>query len=241
MLNKNKHWEDKMATYRYCDVRKDLYDKCADMQPSKYRTIKGIKKILKSPFAIITLILILIAACAVFVVLYLVDRNFYTLCYSLISSIILITVTTVLDSKRNRIYNPDEREKELKKNKKEADSYVKNIDQILKKHGIVTPKQRAHLKSECEKEISSNEERYKFLKDKISNICIISPLGAFVSTIIYQNKGNDISILRLINVVLFGVLLILFICIIRNFCSDEYKKNLYLLNALNELEYLEKQ
>ena len=66
------------------------------------------------------------------------------------------------------------------------------------------------------------------------------PLGAFISALIYKSESADVIIGQLIAIIIMGLMIIGVANIFKKitYYSDGHFKDQYLLDVLNELEYL---
>ena len=66
------------------------------------------------------------------------------------------------------------------------------------------------------------------------------PLGALISALIYKSEGSDIIVTQIISIIVIGLMIIGIANAIKklSYYSDGHFKDQYLLDALNESEYL---
>lgn len=224
-----------MATYRYWDVRRDVYEQCSNNPPKKYRTFADMKKLFKTSY---WLMLIGMITCLItYIVLFFVFPNKFYWLIPVGCTFILAIISELFGGK---MYNLSERKKELKENSDNLERYIENIKSILKKHNIVTKKQREALKIECEKQLSLHSKNYKSVNNKVFDMLVGVPLGALISALIYKSESVDIIIGRLFAIIIMGLMIIGVANIFKKitYYSDGHFKDQYLLDVLNELEYL---
>lgn len=84
------------------------------------------------------------------------------------------------------------------------------------------------------------KEKCKSISSKIYDVAIGVPLGALVSAIIFKSSGEDTLITNIIAVILLGFMIIGIVKAVNQlrYYSEGYFKDQYLLDVLNELEYL---
>lgn len=219
-------------TYKYYDVRRDIYDKCSDKSLRKFRTFKDMRKLFKFKF---WLIFILMIMCLILsVVLLFGFPNTY---WFFIPMIVLIILGIISEVQGENLYNSTERKKEIDKQCKCYDEYVKDIITVLNSNGLYSKEQWSQLKEECKLKLESHENLYKSMGNKIYNMLIGVPLGALISSLIYKN--SDAVVKSIIGIVILGVVVILIIKIFKKitFYTDGYFKDRYLMCALSELDY----
>lgn len=224
-----------MATYRYWDVRRDVYEQCSNNPLKKYRTFADMKKLFKTRYWLILIGMITcLIAC---IVSFFVFPNKFCWVIPVGCTFILTIISELFEG---NMYNPSERKKELKENSDNLERYIENIKSILKKHNIVTKKQREALKNECEKQLSLHSKNYKSVSNKVFDMLVGVPLGAFISALIYKSESVDIIIEQLFAIIIMGLIIIGVANIFKKitYYSDGHFKDKYLLDVLNELEYL---
>ena len=224
-----------MATYRYWDVRRDVYEQCSNNPLKKYRTFADMKRLFKTSY---WLILIGIIVCLIaYVTLFLIFPGRLYWLIPVACTFILVVISEIFSGK---MYNPSERKKELDKKSANLDKYIENIKTILAAHGIVTKEQREVLKSECENQLSLHSKNYKSVSNKVFDMLVGVPLGAFVSALIYKSESADIVIEQLFVIIILGLMTIGAANVFKKitYYSDGHFKDRYLLDILNELDYL---
>ena len=78
------------------------------------------------------------------------------------------------------------------------------------------------------------------ISSKIYDVSIGVPLGSFVSALIFKSSSEDTIIINIFAVILFGLMIIGIVKAVNKlrYYSEGYFKDKYLLEALNELEYV---
>lgn len=224
-----------MATYRYWDIRRDIYEQCSNRMLKKYRTFADMRKLFKLSYWLL-LVGMLICLIAFIALLLILPDTFYWLIPA--GGTFLLSITSELFG--NRMYNPLERKREIEEHSANLESYIENIQIVLSRHGIVTKDQRHTLRKECEQQLSTHSTNYKSVSSKVFDMLVGVPLGAFISALIYKSESADILIRQLFVVVILGLMIIGVANILKKitYYSDGHFKDQYLLNVLNELEYL---
>lgn len=224
-----------MATYRYWDIRRDVYEQCASTVPRKYRSLANMRKLFKFSywFLLIGMLVCLVAFFALFLFL---PGTFYWL-IPIGGTLILSIIGELFGS---RMYNPTERKKENEEHSANLEIYIENIQVTLRRHGIITKDQRDVLRKECEQQLSIHSTNYKAVSSKVFDMLVGVPLGAFISALIYKSESTDIVISQLFVIVILGLMIIgvsNFLKTITHY-SDGHFKDQYLLDVLKELDYL---
>ena len=219
-------------TYKYYEVRRQIYENCSDKELSKNRTLDETKRLFKKDFwALMILFLTSLVLLITMVFLY------PTKPYFLLPMIGLLISSFLLEFKDEKLYNQAERKKELLEFSQQYNDYITNIKKVLSNCGLTKKHHLKSLKTECENSLSVQYKRYRTANNKIYDMLIGIPLGALISSLIYQNNENIIS--EIIGIIAFGSIIIVLLKVYRiiRYYSDGYFKDQYLLNILNELEY----
>jgi hypothetical protein len=155
--------------------------------------------------------------------------------------IIIVLVYIVSQIPREKyLYKDSARSDEVSEKMKNYEQYICDVWNILHKHGINTPEKLNTLKIECEKTLKIREEKFDKINSKLSEMLIGVPLGALIASIIYA--GSDAIPVTIGAIVLIGIIVLGVIKLIKsiNYYSEGYFKDKYLLDAINELIYSEK-
>ena len=114
-----------------------------------------------------------------------------------------------------------------------------NIKRVLDKNGIDTAQKRELLKNECIEILDKHKQKYISVKSRVFDMLIGVPLGALISSLIYQNNTSVIN--QILVIIMLGLIIIGFSNIIKKikFYSDGYFKDKHLLDVLNEVQYSE--
>ena len=224
-----------MATYRYWVIRSGVYDLCSDKTLKKNRTFADMRKLFKRSYWL--LLVGMLICLIVFVGLFLFFRNSF---YWLIPVGITFLLSLIGELFGSRMYHPLERKREIEEHSDNLKKYIEDIKTTLNSHGIYTKDQRDTLRKECEQQLSLHNSRYKSVSSKVFEMAIGVPLGAFISALIYKSEGADVIISQLLGIVVLGLMIIGVFSILKKitYYSDGHFKDRYLLDALNELEYL---
>ena len=218
-----------MATFRYLDVRRDIYDQCSKKVPRKYRTFADMRRVftIKCWLLFIGMIVNFI----VYIIFAVFRTNsFYWLCSFAITLVLNFLAELWSDS----MYNPLERSREIEEHRENLERYIEVIQTILSRNGIETKAQRDVLRRECEQQLSIRKNGYIFVSNKAFEMLIGVPLGALISALIYKSEGAVATIV-ILGFMLIGILNIFRII---TYYSEGRFKDQYLLNVLNEIEYV---
>lgn len=224
-----------MATYKYWNIRRDIYEKCSDKKLKSFRSFSDMKRLFNCWFWISLLLMIL---CLVSLVVF--TLAFPNKFYFLIPATVFTVIAILVELFGHRMYNSSERNKEKEKQNANLEEYVTDIESVLKFHGINTKEQTSALKQECHHRIDLYKEKCKSISSKIYDVAIGVPLGAFVSAIIFKSSSEDALITNIIAVILLGLMIIGIVKAVNQlrYYSEGYFKDQYLLDVLNELEYI---
>ena len=224
-----------MATYRYWDIRRDIYEQCSNRTLKKYRTFADMRKLFKLSYwlLLVGMLICLIAYIALF---FFLPGTFYWLIP--VGGTLMLSIICELFG--SRMYNPLERKREIEEHSANLEVYIENIQTTLSGHGITTKDHRDTLRKECEQQLSVHNSRYKSVSSKIFDMLVGVPLGAFISALIYKSEGTDIVINQLFVIVILGLMIIGVSNILKKitYYSDGHFKDQYLLDVLNELDYI---
>lgn len=224
-----------MATYKYMNVRRDIYEKCSDKKLKSFRSFSDIKRLFKGWFWILLLLMVLCLLSLVVLTLIFPNKFYY-----LIPTAVFAVIVILVELFGHRMYNSSEREKEKAEQNANLEEYVRDVESVLKSNGINTKEQISALKQECHQRIDLYKEKCKSINSKIYDVAIGVPLGAWVSAIIFKSSSEDTLITNIIAVILLGFMIIGIVNAVNQlrYYSKGYFKDQYLLDALNELEYL---
>lgn len=224
-----------MATYRYLDIRRDIYEQCSNKALNKFRTFSDMRKLFTRScwFLLFGMLIFLI----LYISLFLINPGSF-LWLIPVGGILLLSIIGELFG--GQMYNPTERKKELDEHSSNLEMYVENIQTTLNGHGIITKAHRDTLRKECEQQLSIHNSRFQSVSNKIFDMLIGVPLGAFISALIHKSEGADFVISQLFIILILGLIIISISNILKKitYYSDGYFKDQYLLDILNELEYL---
>ncbi len=225
----------RFITYKYLEVRREVYNQCSSKAPKRVRSYSDIKKLFKKSFW--ALLSILIVACVAFVLLVVLFPQHP---YYLIPVPVALLIPIVLEFRCEKIYNSEERNHELAEIRGAYEHYIQEIKVVFNSCGINSPQKRAVLKEECKASLEGQTKSHNAIVSNVYSICVGVPLGAIVSAIIYSHN-NDIEVTPMIAMIMLGLIIIGFCKLHKIFMyySEGYFKDRYLLNILDELEYAE--
>lgn len=220
-------------TYRYHNVRREICNDSYEKKLNTYRSIKDLKKLYK-PFHWFVFSVMILSLVAFIILAIFVDNKLWCS----VPLVIIIGCDKLWDSKAERFYNKEEREKELKNIDSAYEDYLKNIKSILIKNGVDTKEKCNLLKKECLSVFEHREAKYSILNNRAFEITIGVPIGALISTIISNNM--DTITVQAAAILLFGIMSYALISFIKfvSYHTEGYWKDEQLLNALNEMEYI---
>ena len=198
-------------TYKYCLVRRAIYENDPTSKLKKRRSLKDMKRLFKLPFWIMMFLVI----CSLISIALILLFKFNTMLVSIM----------------------EERNKEIRIKECEYEEYINNVREILTELGVNTPNKIEKLKEECEEILIKRNNRFSNINNRIIDMLIGVPLGALIASTIYadtktQNEG--IVLILSIGLILF---IIIQIAKVWQYYTDANFKDRYLLDVLNELSY----
>ena len=223
-----------MATYRYWEIRRDVYDTLSKKKIKNYRSFADMKKLFARMFWIIMGGIII--SLVIFLVLFIAYPNKF---WYLIPLVFIIGFIIYSEFFENKMYNSSERKKELGERNLRLEQYLDDVREVLQSHGIKTTEQIAILKEECEKQIKTHNAAFKSISSKTYDMLIGVPLGAFISALIYNDKGNEV-IINIFSLIIIGFTIIGIANIFKkiSYYSSGNFKDKFILDVICELEYL---
>lgn len=224
-----------MATYRYWDVRQDIYRHCANTPLKRVRTFNEMRRLFKWSYWAI-LICMLVCMLSVFILVFCFPRMAYL---SLIPGGIVLLLSVVSELLSDKMYNPSERQKELDERATCLNEYVLSIHNILVSHGITTKEHRDFLRQECKSQLEKHGKSYESVSSRTFEMLISVPLGALVSALIYKSESADVVIAQIVFLLLLGLAALGVAHTAKKvtFYSEGHFKDQFLLQALSELSY----
>lgn len=160
--------------------------------------------------------------------------------YYLIPASAVLVVSIALEFSRDKIYNPEERTRELAEEKESYERYIQEIKSVLVSCGVDSVQKRKILKDECKANMEQQAKPYDTVSSNAYNMLIGVPLGALISAIMYENNNGTV-IANILELIIFGLMIVGFSKAFKalRYFSDGYFKDRYLLEILCELEYAE--
>lgn len=223
-----------MVTYKYLEVRREIYNKCSDKELNSFRSFRQMLKVWNRSYwaSLIGMLFCLVTE----IVLSIILQNKL---WGMIPLGVEMVLLVVIEVRSDKMYNPPERKKELDDDKKKYEKYVENIKKTLDACGIRTSRLRVILREECVAELEKYNKSYSFISDHVIEMFIGVPLGALISSLIFIDKQAVVDHIAVL--VMLGVMIIVFIKVAKKmaFFWNGYFKDQYLLKALKELEYCE--
>ena len=222
-------------TYKYREVRREVYNRCSGKAPKKYRSFSRMKKLFKKSYWILLLVTVGSAIPFFYLMVFAPEGPYF-----LIPALIPCITQIVLEISRDKLYNAEERELELAEIRSSYETYIQELKEVLNSCGIDSAQKRKTLKAECNACLEMHAKPYSRISSNAYNMLIGVPLGAVISTIIYQNKDGaamaQIVLLIMVGLIIIGLSkafkTLLYYC-------DGHFKDCYLLEVLNELEYID--
>ncbi len=138
------------------------------------------------------------------------------------------------------LYKEEARVKELKKVYERYDEDANQIVPTIRKH-ICSYEKLMKLKSECEEVIKKYEDKRDRIKKRIFELSFVVPVTALILNIISPSEQYPIFI-AIAGILIVGYLY-MFIELVMKLVqklSQDYKKDKYLLELINELDYSQK-
>ena len=222
-------------THKYFEVRREVYSKCPDKVLKKSRSFNEMKKLFKN--RVWAMLTVLICSIIVFplLALFIPEKPYY-----FIPVLVVFLVPIIWEFSCEKIYNTEERARELTEAKDTYEQYIQDLKSVLISCGIDSAPKRKTLKSECTARLEKQAKPYNTINANAYNILIGVPIGAIVSAIMYENN-NSAALTQIVVLIMFGLLIIGFSKAFKTltYYSDGHFKDRYLLEALNELEYAE--
>lgn len=225
-----------MATYRYFNVRRDVYEKCSNKKLQKVRSFADMKRLFKVGYWI--MLVAMVISTIIYLILFFLASNPI---WCIIPFSVMILVSIISEFFGGKMYNAEARKKELQEHSESLEKYINDIQTTLSAHKITTRVQRDALKAECEKQIELHNKNFKSVSDKIYDMLIGVPLGALISALIYKSSSEDSVIASIVALIILGLMVIGIASFIKKvaYYSEGHFKDQHLLNVLNELEYLD--
>ena len=219
-------------TYKYYSIRRELNEANPEKGLNGFRTFDEMKELFNSfHWAIfITMIVSMLA----FIVLALLPINNL---FSLIPVAIVYLCSFIYEIKGDSLLNPKAKQEEIEKHDKAYSEYIDRVKEILDKNGINTKEKRELLRNECETVLEGYEKKFNNPIERIIDIAIAVPIGAFISSLI--KKSSDTVVPVVFTVVIIGIMIVCILKVFKKlyFYSEGYFKDRQLLNALTEVEY----
>lgn len=219
-------------TYKYYDVRRDIYESCSDKKLKGFRSWSEIKKLFNTFHWAMLIIAILLLVSTI--VIYVLPINYF---WCLIPMIFYVPCEIVMELKFDSLLNKKARNDEIEKQNNAYKEYIDQIQSVLRRNGIDTVSKRNLLKKECESVLEKYEAGYAFVNNRAFDYLIGVPMGALISSLIHKESNTFLNVI--ITIVFVGMLLIGIVKIMKKiaFYKDGYFKDKQLLDALQEVEY----
>lgn len=222
-------------TYRYCEVRREVYNRCSGKAPNKYRSFSRMKKLFKR--SCWALLLVTVGSIILFFLLAILIPEKP---YSLIPAPIPYIAQLIFEVSCDKLYNAEERKLELTEIRSSYEAYIQELREVLSSCGIDSAQKRKNLKAECNACLEMQTKPYSNVSSNAYNMLIGVPLGAAISTIIYQNRDGA-AVTKILSLIMVGLIIIGLCKVFKtlSYYRDGHFKDRYLLEVLNELEYID--
>lgn len=219
-------------THRYYKIRREIFEDNSEKPLKKLRSGSELKELYK-PFHWIVFGLMIGSLIAIIVISIFVTNKLW----NTVPLLIIILLTDLWEYKAEKLYNKDARKKELMSIDCDYENYLKSIYEILQNNGIKSERELNILIDECNEWLEKRDNKFRFLKRKVFEICLGIPIGALITSLMNQNS-EDIST-QTVAMLLLGLIiyaLFSFVKFVLNY-ADGYQKDQSLLKALNEMKY----
>lgn len=219
-------------TYKYFSIRREINETNPERGLKGYRTFEEMKKL----FSVFhwTILVLMILSLIAFAFLALSPINDL---FALIPVAVVYFCSFIYEAKGSSLLNPEAKQEEIEKHDKAYSEYIDKVKEILDKYSINTKEKRELLRNECETVLESYEKKFDNPKERIIDIAIAVPIGAFISSLI--KKDSDTIVPVVFAVIIIGIMIVCILQVFKKlyFYSEGYFKDRQLLNALTEVEY----
>lgn len=219
-------------THRYYKIMREIFEDNSEKPLKKLRSGSELKELYK-PFHWIVFGLMIGSLIAIIVISIFVTNKLW----NTVPLLIIILLTDLWEYKAEKLYNKDARKKELMSIDCDYENYLKSIYEILQNNGIKSERELNILIDECNEWLEKRDNKFRFLKRKVFEICLGIPIGALITSLMNQNS-EDIST-QTVAMLLLGLIiyaLFSFVKFLSDY-ADGYQKDQNLLKALNEMKY----
>ena len=219
-------------TYKYEEVKREIWESKPDKVLYQRRTLKEIRTTISFRFWI--LFGIAVAGLIASVILFICGLSNWCI----VPLIIVYIVLTISDWLGEKNYNVLPRKAELKKQKEKYKEYINTIDKTLRNCNIETQDQIQCLKKEAKDNISKFENRFNSIRTKMMDLWIAIPLAALLES--FWASKTDVDPTRIASFIVLGLFCLSIISIIRKILIhfNVIRKDYYLLQTLTEIDYL---
>ena len=165
-------------TYKYCLVRRAIYENDPTSKLKKRRSLKDMKRLFKLPFWIMMFLVI----CSLISIALILLFKFNTMLVSIPYFVIALVSFVFEIPREDKIYHMEERNKEIRIKECEYEEYINNVREILTELGVNTPNKIEKLKEECEEILIKRNNRFSNINNRIIDMLIGVPLGALIAS-----------------------------------------------------------
>lgn len=222
-------------TYKYREVRREVYNKCSGKAPKKYRSFNDMRRLFKRSQWALLFVMLGSLVSFIFLIVLIPEKP-----YCLLPALAPIIVQIISEFSCDRLYNAEERKRELTEIRDTYEKYIQELTEVLNSCGIDSAQKRKVLKAECHACLEKQAKPYNSVSSNAYNMLIGVPLGAIVSAIIYNNS-NHAAMVQIIFLIEVGLIIIGLSKAFKtlSYYFDGHFKDRYLLEILNELEYID--
>ena len=219
-------------THRYYKIRREIFEDNSEKPLKKLRSGSELKELYK-PFHWIVFGLMIGSLIAIIVISIFVTNKLW----NTVPLLIIILLTDLWEYKAEKLYNKDARKKELMSIDCDYENYLKSIYEILQNNGIKSERELNILIDECNEWLEKRDNKFRFLKRKVFEICLGIPIGALITSLINQNSAE--FPIQIITALILGLLMYPLFSLAKFVSNymDCYQKDQSLLKALNEMRY----
>ena len=228
-------------TYKYSFVRRAIYEDNPISRLNSSRNFSDMVRVFKWPYWIM-LVILLLATFAILPIGIFVTRPITKNCFVFVCAAIIIGVAIFMQVCREKhLYNESVRADEWDQVIEHYAEYVTDVRKILLYYKIDTPEKLAKLQAEGKAALTRHENGFIKLNSKIFDMLIGVPLGVLISSMIYENSNALPTVIT--SFIILGSFILGLVVSFKHiiYYTQGYFKDQYLLNAINELEYAEKE
>ena len=134
-------------TYKYCLVRRAIYENDSTSKLKKRRSLKDMKRLFKLPIWIMMFFVI----CSLISIALILIFKFNTMLIYIPYFVIALASFVLEIPREDKIYHMKERNKEIRIKENEYEEYINNVREILTELGVNTPNKIEKLRKNARK------------------------------------------------------------------------------------------